>query len=110
MENQFTVTEACQKFLEDQEKLRMCAKQSLLPTLEINTDEADWDSYAKQILGIKLTGYVSPETLEQFAATAPALLSLSYTKCRIIQQTSRIYPKRIFGGGKVWSLDFKQTA
>ncbi|CAG7652204.1 hypothetical protein PAESOLCIP111_06481 [Paenibacillus solanacearum] len=50
MENHPTVTEACQKFLEDQEKLRMCAKQSLIPTLEINTDEADWDSYAKQIL------------------------------------------------------------
>jgi hypothetical protein len=50
MENHSTVTEACQKFLEDQEKLRMCAKQSLIPTLEINTDEADWDSYAKQIL------------------------------------------------------------
>jgi hypothetical protein len=50
MENHSTVTEACQKFFEDQEKLRMCAKQSLIPTLEINTDEADWDSYAKQIL------------------------------------------------------------
>ncbi|MCZ8514968.1 hypothetical protein O9H85_21595 [Paenibacillus filicis] len=50
MENHLTVTEACQKFLEDQEKLRKCAKQSLIPTLEINTDEADWDSYAKQIL------------------------------------------------------------
>ncbi|TBL67989.1 hypothetical protein [Paenibacillus thalictri] len=50
MENHSTVTEACQKFLEDQEKLLMCAKQSLIPTLEINTDEADWDSYAKQIL------------------------------------------------------------
>jgi len=50
MENHPTVTEACQKFLDDQEKLRMCAKQSLIPTLEINTDEADWDSYAKHIL------------------------------------------------------------
>ncbi|WP_199616420.1 hypothetical protein [Paenibacillus alkalitolerans] len=50
MENHSTVTEACQKFLDDQEKLRMCAKQSLIPTLEINTDEADWDSYAKRIL------------------------------------------------------------
>ncbi|MFD0681470.1 MULTISPECIES: hypothetical protein [unclassified Paenibacillus] len=50
MENHSTVTEACQKFLEDQEKLRICAKQSLIPTLEINTDEEDWDSYAKQIL------------------------------------------------------------
>lgn len=50
MKNHTTVTEACQKFLDDQENLRMCAKQSLLPTLEINTDEADWESYAKQIL------------------------------------------------------------
>ncbi|GGD98056.1 hypothetical protein [Paenibacillus nasutitermitis] len=50
MENHFTVTEACQKFLEDQEKLRKCAKQSLIPTFEIYTDEADWDSYAIQIL------------------------------------------------------------
>lgn len=49
MENQSTETESCQKFLEDQEKLRMYAKQSLIPTLEINTDEADWDYYAKQI-------------------------------------------------------------
>ncbi|MGO4501113.1 hypothetical protein AB4114_35275 [Paenibacillus sp. 2RAB27] len=50
MKNHLTVTEACQKFLDDQKKLRMCAKQSLIPTLEINTDKADWDSYAKQIL------------------------------------------------------------
>ncbi|MNO48102.1 hypothetical protein D3C76_384310 [compost metagenome] len=46
----FTATEACEKFLENQEKLRMSTKQSLIPTLEINTDEADWDSYAKRIL------------------------------------------------------------
>ncbi|PJN55376.1 hypothetical protein PAEVO_20970 [Paenibacillus sp. GM2FR] len=50
MENHSTVTEACHKFLEDQDQLRMCAKQSLIPTLEINTDEADWNSYARQIL------------------------------------------------------------
>ncbi len=50
MENHSTVAEVCQKFLDNQENLRMCAKQSLIPTLEINTDEADWDSYAKQIL------------------------------------------------------------
>jgi hypothetical protein len=50
MKSHSTVTEACQKFLEDQENLRICAKQSQIPTLEINTDEADWDSYAKQIL------------------------------------------------------------
>jgi hypothetical protein len=50
MENHSTITDACKKFLGDQEKLRMYAKQSLIPTLEINTDEADWDSYAKKIL------------------------------------------------------------
>ncbi|MDQ0874360.1 hypothetical protein QFZ77_003019 [Paenibacillus sp. V4I3] len=50
MKNHSSETEACQKFLEDQEKLRMHAKQSQIPTLEINTDEADWDCYAKQIL------------------------------------------------------------
>lgn len=48
--NYSTLTEACRKFSEDQENLRMYAKQSLIPTLEINTDEADWVSYAKQIL------------------------------------------------------------
>jgi hypothetical protein len=50
MENHSTITDACKKFLGDQEKLRMYAKQSLIPTLEINTDESDWDSYAKKIL------------------------------------------------------------
>lgn len=50
MNKHTTVTEACQKFLEDQDQLRMCAKQSVIPTLEINTDEADWNSYAEQIL------------------------------------------------------------
>jgi hypothetical protein len=50
MKNHSTVMDACQKFLKDQENLRICAKQSHIPTQEINTDEADWDSYAKQIL------------------------------------------------------------
>ncbi|MBU5350121.1 hypothetical protein [Paenibacillus lautus] len=50
MKNHSTVTEACEKYLEDQEKLRKCAKQSLIPTVEINTDKEDWDSYAKKIL------------------------------------------------------------
>jgi hypothetical protein len=56
--NYSTTTEACRKFLEDQEKLRKCAKQSLIHTLEFNTDDVDWDSYAKQILE-KLNGYDS---------------------------------------------------
>jgi hypothetical protein len=45
-----TATEVCENFMENQGKLRMSTKQSLIPTLEINTDEADWDSYAKRIL------------------------------------------------------------
>lgn len=49
MKNHSTVADACQKFLKDQENLLLCAKQSFIPTQEINTDEADWDSYAKQI-------------------------------------------------------------
>lgn len=50
MQNYSSTNEACAKFLGDQEKLRNCANQSLIPTLEINTDNADWDSYVKQIL------------------------------------------------------------
>ncbi|MRN53761.1 hypothetical protein [Paenibacillus monticola] len=50
MGNHSTVTETCHNFLESQEKLRRCTKQSLIPTLEINTDEANWESYAKRIL------------------------------------------------------------
>lgn len=43
-------TRVCETFLDNQEKLRMAAKQSLIPTLEINTDGADWEVYAKQVL------------------------------------------------------------
>lgn len=46
-----TIHDACLEFLNNQEKMRRCAKQSGIPFLEINTDDADWDSYAKQILG-----------------------------------------------------------
>lgn len=45
-----SVSEACQKFIVDQERLRKCAKQSLVPTVEINTDGAEWDNYAQQLL------------------------------------------------------------
>jgi hypothetical protein len=51
LQNHSTVNDACLKFLDNQENLRRCAKQSSIPTLEINTDDGDWDSYAKQILG-----------------------------------------------------------
>jgi hypothetical protein len=50
MQNSSSTDEVCLRFLQDQEKLRKCAKQSFLPMLEINTDDADWDSYAKQIM------------------------------------------------------------
>jgi thymidylate kinase len=42
--------ETCIRFLESQEKLRNCARESRIPTLEINTDIVDWDFYAKRIL------------------------------------------------------------
>jgi len=50
MKNLSNTTEACLKFQEDQEKLRFSARQSIIPTFEINTDSADWESYAHQIL------------------------------------------------------------
>ncbi len=50
-----SVTEACEKFLADQEKLRTCAKQSLVPMMEINTDNAEWEDYGRQLL-TKLIG------------------------------------------------------
>lgn len=50
MNNHSSVKDACQKFLEDQENLRVCASKSLVPTIELNTDKADWESYAKLIL------------------------------------------------------------
>lgn len=42
--------EACHKFINGQENMRNCVKQSLVPAFEINTDDADWDSYAEQIM------------------------------------------------------------
>lgn len=50
MQNSSSTGEVCHKFLENQEKLRNYAKQSLVPTVEFNTDDADWDSYVKQIM------------------------------------------------------------
>jgi hypothetical protein len=35
--------EACHKFVNGQKNMRNCVKQSLVPALEINTDDADWD-------------------------------------------------------------------
>ncbi|MBB3126696.1 hypothetical protein FHS19_001350 [Paenibacillus rhizosphaerae] len=50
MSNHPSADDACRKFVEDQEILRRCMKQSLIPAMEINTDEASWDGYASQIL------------------------------------------------------------
>ncbi|OZB98709.1 hypothetical protein CJP46_06110 [Paenibacillus sp. XY044] len=50
MANHPSAEDACRKFVEDQEALRSCMKQSLLPAVEINTDDAAWDAYASQIL------------------------------------------------------------
>ncbi|MET3848689.1 hypothetical protein [Paenibacillus sp. OAE614] len=52
MANHPSADEACRKFVEDQERLRTCMKQSLIPAMEINTDEAAWDDYANQILRV----------------------------------------------------------
>lgn len=40
---------ACESLLEKQQEYRCQAKNSIIPTLEINTDNKDWDSYANQI-------------------------------------------------------------
>lgn len=40
---------ACELLLEQQEEYRRQAENSIIPTLEINTDNKDWDFYAKQI-------------------------------------------------------------
>ncbi len=50
MKDGLSVAETCEQFLVDQDKLRQCAGQSLIPTMEITTDEVDWDSYAEQIM------------------------------------------------------------
>ncbi|WNQ14111.1 hypothetical protein MJA45_14155 [Paenibacillus aurantius] len=50
MQNHRTAAEACQTFLKEQERLRQGAKLSPIPTLEINTDGADWEGYANRIL------------------------------------------------------------
>lgn len=40
---------ACELLLEKQQEYRGQAEHSIIPTIEINTDNKDWDSYAKQI-------------------------------------------------------------
>ena len=40
---------ACDLLLEQQQEYRSQAENSIIPTIEINTDNKDWESYAKQI-------------------------------------------------------------
>ncbi|GAA3348704.1 hypothetical protein SAMN02787081_00378 [Lysinibacillus fusiformis] len=40
---------ACELLLEQQPAYRSQAANSIIPTIEINTDNKDWESYAKQI-------------------------------------------------------------
>ena len=40
---------ACNLLLEQQQEYRSQAENSIIPTIEINTDNKDWESYAKQI-------------------------------------------------------------
>ncbi|WP_010677637.1 hypothetical protein [Bacillus timonensis] len=41
---------AGEMLINTQQELRRQANDSIIPTIEINTDKTDWDSYAKQIL------------------------------------------------------------
>jgi len=40
---------ACDLLVEQQQEYRRQAENSIIPTIEINTDNKDWESYAKQI-------------------------------------------------------------
>ena len=40
---------ACNLLFEQQQEYRSQAENSIIPTIEINTDNKDWESYAKQI-------------------------------------------------------------
>ncbi|SDX63434.1 hypothetical protein [Paenibacillus sp. CF384] len=44
------VRQACQELLETQEKCRIHAQRSKVPTMELNTDKKNWDELAKLIL------------------------------------------------------------
>lgn len=41
---------ACNELIETQNKLRIQSSKSLLPTIEVNTDNKEWDKYAKLIM------------------------------------------------------------
>ena len=54
MKDGYSVDQTCLEFLNDQDRLRQCAEQSLIPTMEITTDDVDWDGYARKIM-LRLT-------------------------------------------------------
>jgi thymidylate kinase len=43
------IKEACEQLINTQKELRQQANDSIIPTIEINTDNKDWNTYAKQI-------------------------------------------------------------
>ncbi len=51
MKDHASIADACENFLATQEKMRACARKSRIPTIEMNTDDADWEAYASAILG-----------------------------------------------------------
>ena len=44
------VEEACKNLLETQDALRFHSRRSIVPTREINTDDRNWDAYARMIM------------------------------------------------------------
>ena len=44
------ITAEAERYIAMQERLVAVSEQSLVPTLRINTDELDWNSYARAIL------------------------------------------------------------
>lgn len=43
---------AVNELISTQSELRNASKESVIPTIEINTDSKDWNAYAKKIIGI----------------------------------------------------------
>jgi len=44
------IREEAEKYIEMQEKLLLCSRESIVPTIHINTDNLNWDGYARSIL------------------------------------------------------------
>lgn len=41
---------ACKELIETQNRLRIQSSKSMVPTIEINTDNKEWDKYARLIM------------------------------------------------------------